>query len=138
MQWRDDVQLQRRRDESQLQVRHQLICEGYLSRESLAKPPESAASPATRESDDCVITMWLLFSFSPIQKEEFMEAAMEEMRMRLKEIEELEPRAVPGILTITPLGITDGTSNTIVSSSPKFGLTIAHDRTGGVITWIVV
>ena len=51
-------------------------------------------------------------------------------------IEELEAREAPGTLIISLNGISDGTSNTIASTSPKFGLTNASLHNNGVTTWI--
>ena len=64
-----------------------------------------------------------------------MKLITEEKLNLLNEIETLEPRIVPGTLIVKPLGITDGTSNTIQTTKPNFGLTMAQQRTGGVITW---
>jgi hypothetical protein len=52
--------------------------------------------------------------------------------------EALEERLVFSTLSITPVGIQDGTSNTVVigTTAPKPGLQNAQRRTDGVIAWV--
>ena len=56
----------------------------------------------------------------------------------LLNIEILEDRAVPGTLTITPVGSGGSGDSYIVfisSSAPKGGLMVAQAHTSGIVTW---
>ena len=59
------------------------------------------------------------------------------MELMKLEIELLEDRAVPGLLTIVPVAkVLSGDSYThFLPRAPNVGLTIAQGHSGGVVSW---